>query len=170
MDEYLDDNMNNQKERPQTLLVLCILSWTSIGFSLITSVVSFFRGPISPERMEEAKGDMLSLISEATSSGMESIADIFSKLQHMTEVYNANHYSFYGLSIIVLLVGLGGVVWMFLGKKQGFHLYIAYSLLSVIQIYLFLVPAEIPSVLTLFGLLFSGLFIFLYSRNLSWMK
>jgi len=170
MDEYVDDNMNNQKERPQMLLVLCILSWVSIGFSLITNVISFFRGPISSERMGEAKGDMLSLINEAKSSGMDLIADVFTKLQHMTEVYNANHYSFYGLNIIVLLIGLGGVVWMFLGKKQGFHLYIGYSLLSVIQIYFFLIPSEIPSAFTILGLLFSGLFIFLYSRNLSWMK
>ena len=170
MDEYLDDNMNTQKERPQMLLVLSVLSWVYIGFSLITNLSAFFRGPISPERMEEAKADMLGLINEAQNAGMGSVAEMFSTLQHMTEVYNAHHYTFYGFSLLVLALGLFGVIQMFLGRKQGFHIYIGYSILSVVQVYFFLSPAEIPNAMTIFGVLISALFVLLYSRNLNWMK
>lgn len=166
----MEDYNKDQKERPQKLLILCILSWIYIGFLLLTNLTSFMRGPISSERMEDSKADMLGLINEAENSGMGSIAEMFSKIQHMTEVYNSNHYSFYGTALIILSIGLLGVFWMFFGKKQGFHVYIGYSILSVVQVYLFLSPAEIPNAITIMGVLFSGLFIFLYSRSLFWMK
>jgi|TARA_R110000737_G_scaffold350964_1_gene391640 hypothetical protein len=166
----MEDYTPEQKERPQGLLVLCILSWVFIGFSLMTNLLTFFRGPISAEAMDDRKADMLGLINEAQNSGMGSFAEMFTQIQHMIEVYNANHYSFYGVTLLILGVGLLGVIWMFLGKKQGFHVYIGYSILSVVQIYLFLSPAEIPSAITIFGVIISTLFIFLYSRNLSWMK
>lgn len=166
----MEDYSTEQKERPQMLLVLCILSWVFIGFSLITNLQTFIRGPISEEAMGTAKADMLGLINEAQNAGMGSIAEMFAKVQHMLEVYNANHYSFYGLTLLILGIGLLGVIWMFLGKKQGFHIYIAYSILSVVEIYMFLSPSEIPNAFTIFGVLISALFIFLYSRTLSWMK
>jgi hypothetical protein len=166
----MEDYTNEQKERPQMLSVLSILSWIYIGFSLITNLISFLSGPISAEQMDENRADMLGLINEAESTGMGSVAEIFTKIQHMTEVYNAHHYSFYGLTLLILVAGLVGVLRMFQGKKQGFHLYIGYSILSVVQIYLYLSPAEIPNAITIFGVLISALFIFLYSRNLNWMK
>jgi hypothetical protein len=170
MDEYLDDNKSTQEERPQMLLVLCVLSWVYIGFSLITNIMALLRGPISVERMDEAKADMLGLIKEAQSAGMDSIADLFSKLQHMTEVYNAHHYAFYSIIISIFAIGLYGVIQMFLGKRLGFHIYIGYCILSAIHVYFFLTPAEIPSIITIFGISISVLFIYLYSRNLNWMK
>jgi hypothetical protein len=166
----MEDYTNEQKQRPQMVLVLGILSWIYIGFGLIATLNSFISGPISAERMEETKADMLGLINEAQNNDMASVAEMFAQIQHMQEVYNAHHYVFYGLSLFILAIGLLGVIWMFLGKKIGFHVYIGYSILSVTQIYLFLSPAEIPSVITVFGVILSSLFIFLYSRNLHWMK
>jgi hypothetical protein len=36
--------------------------------------------------------------------------------------------------------------------------------------YLIISPADVPSAVIVVNLLISGLFIFLYSRNLTWMK
>ncbi|MGJ8661508.1 MAG: hypothetical protein ACSHXL_05695 [Bacteroidota bacterium] len=166
MEEYTKEH----NQRPQMLLVLCILSWISIGFSFLTNLLALLRGPFSPEQMEESKANMLGLVKEIENSGMDSFADMFSKVQHMAEVYNANHYAFYTFSILIFAVGLYGVIQMFIGKKIGFHLYIIYSILAVVQVYFFLTPAEIPNSITIIGVIISALFIFLYSRTLNWMK
>ncbi len=166
MEEYTE----KEQERPQMLLVLCILSWISIGFSLITNVFALARGPFTVEQMEDTRANMLGLVNEIQSNGMDSLAEMFSKIQHMTEVYNANHYAFYFSAILIFAIGLVGVIQMFNGKKLGFHLYIIYSILAVTQVYFFMSPQEIPSAITVIAVVFSALFIFLYSRNLSWLK
>jgi hypothetical protein len=69
----------------------------------------------------------------------------------------------------VLLIGLLGALMMWQAKKLGFHLYIGYSLLAIIQIYFFVSPSDVPSFVVIWGLLMSVLFVFMYSRNLKWM-
>ena len=84
--------------------------------------------------------------------------------------YQESFYSFQLVQFLCIGCGLAGAIWMFKGKKIGFHLYIIYSLISLGSMYIFIPFSEVPSYSILFNGLFSGLFIWMYSRNLSWLK
>jgi hypothetical protein len=146
------------------------LSWVNIGFSLLTGTVKWLSGPLSSAEMKGTKVEMLTLMNEMKDNGMDSIYEFFSKVLHLTEVFNQQHYWVYGLTVLFLIIGLVGVYLMFVGKKTGFHLYIIYCLLTTVHIYFFLSPAEVPTLMTIWSIFISGLFIFLYSRHLSWLK
>jgi hypothetical protein len=67
-------------------------------------------------------------------------------------------------------IGLNGVIFMLKGRKLGFHLYIVYNLIALISIYASAPASEIPSFyFILFGII-SSVFIFMFSRNLKFMK
>lgn len=152
------------------LLVLCILSWIYTGLGLITSLMGLLRGPLSAEKMKEVKVNLLGLLKETEALESDVVTDMVAKSIRITEVQNQHHYAVYSLTLLVILIGIYGVYNMFQGKKIGFHLYIIYSLLSVTQIYFFMKVSEVSTVSAIFGFVLSGLFIFLYSRNLKWMK
>ena len=101
---------------------------------------------------------------------MPAFAEMMEQIQRMSESANAHFYANTLVSMLILGLGIMGAVLMLRGKKLGFHLYIGYSLLAVLQLYFFASPADIPTVAVVLGLLFSGLFVFLYSRNLPWLN
>lgn len=171
MSHYNSTDENSiPEERPKFLLVLCILTWVSTGFSLLAGVGRLIGGPLSAEKMKEGKIEMLTLMNEMRENGMDSFAEFFAKTQHMTEVFNANHYGFYSLTVFNLLIGIAGAYLMYNAKKLGFHLYIIYSILGVSMVYFYLSPEQVPTLLTLWGAGISAIFIFMYSRNLAWLK
>lgn len=169
MENQLDYNQQ-PAERPTFLKVLCILSFISIGLSLIFSLGSVFGGPQSEEEMVAQKVELLEANEELRDSGMDGFADMMEQMTRMNESINANFYMASVVSILALLIGFYGVFSMWQGKKLGFHLYIVYSLISVGQLYLFVSPADIPSIAIIFNLIVAAVFILLYSRNLLWMK
>lgn len=169
MENQLDYNQQ-PAERPTFLKVLCILSFISIGLSFIFSLGSVFGGPQSEEEMVAQKVELLEANEELRDNGMDGFADMMEQMTRMNESINANFYMASVVSILALLIGFYGVFSMWQGKKLGFHLYIVYSLISVGQLYLFVSPADIPSIAIIFNLIVAGVFILLYSRNLYWMK
>jgi hypothetical protein len=157
-------------KRPNFLTVLCILTLVNTGLSVITSVVSLLHGPISEDEMMAQRVQFLKLADEMHSMDMSGFAEMMDQIQRMSEAANAHFYPNTLLSLCILGLGVAGSIFMLKGRKLGFHLYIAYSLLAVLQLYFFASPADIPTVAVVFGLLFSGLFIFLYSKNLHWIN
>lgn len=171
MTEVIEPISDEQRDpRPGFLTVLCVLSFISTGLSLISGLVNFVLGPSSEEEMLEAKVEMTKAISDLKEVGMASWVDFMEKVQAMTEQINDNFYLASTLSLITVIIGFYGVIKMWKGFKIGFHLYIAYCLLSIVTLYLYISPENIPSWLVIFNLLFSGLFIFMYSRNLKWLR
>jgi len=120
--------------------------------------------------MKTARVDALESIAELNNAGMESLARLTEKLNAVSEALNAQHLAVQSVNLVVLAMGILGVIWMYLGKKQGFHLYIIYTLASICSVYLFVSAAVVPTSMTLMGFLLGGLFVFLYSRHLHWMK
>ncbi len=161
---------SNKENRPGRLLVLCILSWVNIGFSLVISAYQLLSGPTPEGKIIASQAELKGAILEMRDSGMHYLADVLEKFSDMTAVLNNYHYEHGLLTISILIFGLIGVSFMFLGKKLGFHLYIIYSILSLGQLYVFFSASEIPSMLTYYELIISGIFIALYSRSLIWMK
>ena len=90
--------------------------------------------------------------------------------ERMMEGLNAHFYASTSVALLVLMTGLSAAILMWTGRKIGFHVYIAFSLISVLQVYLFVPPSDIPSIIIILNLLISGVFIFMYSRNLKWLQ
>lgn len=166
------DNMNPEAAtpRPTFLKVLCILSFISIGLSLVVSLGSLAYGPQSAEQMEDSSAMMMEATDDMRSKGMTGMADLFDQIQRMSVSMNENFYQSTLMTLVVLGIGLYGVLIMWKGRKLGFHLYIIYSLVSIGQLYLFVRPADIPSFIIIWNVIISGIFIIMYSRNLHWLK
>jgi hypothetical protein len=156
--------------RPVLLWVLCILTFINTGFSLLSLTGSVLNGPLTEEQLDKQRVEFAETADEMRSAGLYGFADMMDQLQRMSESVNQHFYANVSVSFLVLCLGIVGAVFMFVGKKSGFHLYIAYSLLAILQMYFFTSVANIPTVLVVMSLIFSALFIFLYAKNLSWMR
>lgn len=168
--ESIDEISTGREPRPSFLTVLCVLSFIFIGFSILFGLFGLAQGPMSEDKMIEMKVELTKSADEMRSLDMEGFAGMMEKISRMSESINANFYSSSILSLIIMGLGLFGVIKMWKGFKIGFHLYIGYSLLTIIQVYFFVSPADIPTFIVVWNLLFSALFIFMYSRNLKWLS
>lgn len=164
------DNTQPEEKRPTLLLVLCILTFINTGLTILTSLVQLVAGPSSEEQMLAEKVQLTKSANELKDAGMDAFAGLIEQMMAMTADIQANFYIAMTVAFVAPLLGLFGALQMFQGKKLGFHFYIIYNLISVGGIYLYVSPENIPSISIIFGLLLSGLYIFLYSRNLHWMN
>lgn len=171
MEDVLEQNeINSNEPRPVFLIVLCILSYIWIGFSLLFTLLSVSHGPSTKDEMISNKARISKSMNDMREAGMESWIPTFKKIEIMSEKLNENYYLMTAISVLALLLGLFGVISMWKGKKNGFHFYIIYSILASCQVYFFVSPDYVPTFLILLNLIISGLFVFMYSRNLHWLK
>jgi len=168
------DNIDNgivqqDQPRPGFLTTLCVLTFITTGLGVFSAISSLISGKLSDDQMLESKVALAQSISQLKEAGMDSWVGMMEKIQAMT--IQANDHFFLGtmLSFIAASIGVFAAMKMWKGYKQGFHFYIIYSLISVGSIYLYISPSNIPSIIIVANLLISGLFIFMYSRNLHWM-
>ncbi len=159
-----------KEPRPSFLTTLCVLSFISVGLTILSSFFGLLGGPMSEDELLKQKIDLTKSADELRSLDVESMAVMIEKLQRMTESINQHFYASTVMNILVACVGLFGVLSMWSGKKMGFQVYMAYSLLTVIQVYFFVAPADIPLFLVVWNVLISALFVFLYSRNVKWLE
>jgi len=157
-------------KRPVFLTVLCILTFVTSGFSLIGLITSAVSGPASPDELEQSMAVAMQSVNQLRDMGADNAADLFEKVFHWTEYMNQSFYLMLLVNCITFALGLGGALLMWSGRKIGFHSYILYNILGTASIY-FAVPAsEVPTVIIILQVVFSLIFIFMYSRNLHWMK
>jgi len=119
--------------------------------------------------MLASKVQMTQSMTQLKEVGMYSLSDMMAKIQAMAEQINENFYLATIIALISTGLGLFSIVKMWKGDRLGFHLYIVYSLISIAGLYLYVSPQNIPSVVIVFNLIVSGIFILMYSRNLKWM-
>ena len=161
---------DEQKQFPRGLKIVAILSLVSVGFSLISDFFQFFKGKLTSEDLLDEKVKLLQVAKNFSGETADVMKESAKTLFQINTILNESFYSYHIVSTLILLIGLAGVVFMLKLNKVGFHLYIVYCLLSIINLYLFL-PAHFVSMNSLFiALGTSGLFIWLYSRNLKFMK
>lgn len=166
------DNINDENApRPKFLTVLCILTFISTGMSLVSGLYNLaFVGKQSDEQMLDTKVQLTKSISDMKEMGMTGFAEMMEKINRMTIEINENFYLASMISLVTVGIGLFGAIKMWKGFKLGFHLYIVYNLLVVGAIYLYVSPQNIPSVVVITNIILSAIFVFMYSRNLKWMK
>ena len=169
MNELDNQLVEQEKPRPGFLTTLCVLTFITTGLGVFSAISSLISGPLSDEQMLESKVALAKSIDQLKGARMDSWVGMMEKIQAMT--IEANDHFFIGtmLSFVAASIGVFAAIKMWKGYKQGFHFYIIYSLISVGSIYLYITPSNIPSFIIVANLLISGLFIFMYSRNLHWM-
>jgi hypothetical protein len=168
--QLIKDNQNQKEPRPSFLTTLCVLSFISTGLTILSSIFGLLGGPMNEEELLKQKVELTKSADELRSLDAESFAVMIEKLQRMMESINEHFYASTFLSVIVAGLGLFGVLQMWSGKKMGFQIYMAYSLITIVQTYLFVAPADIPLFVIVWNVLIAALFIFLYSRNVKWLE
>ncbi|MFK7785106.1 MAG: hypothetical protein AB8B56_08320 [Crocinitomicaceae bacterium] len=168
MTEVLEQQ--EEDRRPPMLLVLSILSLISIGLSLILTLFQFASGPLDEDEIMKQRVDMATLKSDLRKAGMTQFVAFYDKIQAMSEETNDKFYLSSVVTLLTYLIGLFGVIFMLRRRKLGFHMYIVYCLLAIGGMLLYVSPENIPIMVPIVSLILSGLFIFLYSRTLHWMK
>lgn len=171
MEDLIENQEINSKEpMPVFLKVLCILSYIGVGLTIIPNLVRLLMGPYSEEEMLQQKVIMTELIEKMEDMGSDFGVTTYRKMIIMTENLNTHFYASTGLIIVGALIGLYGVIQMWQRKKIGFHFYIVYSILAISQVYFFVSPVYVPTFILIWNVFISGLFVFMYSRNLKWMN
>ena len=135
---------DTQPKRPNMLTILCILTFIWSGLYLFSNLViaGFYDVflQIAPEISEKFK---LPGIDQLLAPGPV----------------------FFIVSAVLFAGSIAGAILMMRQKKAGFHIYTIFQILLILATMYFLhLPAP-----GLFDLVFSGLFIYLYSMNLKFM-
>jgi len=164
------------EKRPKFLFVISILSFVHIGFTVMTSIFGVLGGKLSPEELETSKlqfaesQEQLDTLAQSEKVDLSYWSEILTKLEIMSDNMYANFVAYNGLMLLVALFAAIAVYLMFIGKKLGFHLYIVYCFLYIIQSYFFTTPSDVPTFVIVLNTLYGGIWVFMYSRNLKWMK
>ena len=167
------ENSKKSSKRPMGLVVLFVLTLITAGSQLFSSIAGVFNGRPDKSVFDAVKVENARLINEIKKYGQdinEEWIDIIRQMENVTlaTLENFQLYSF--LLLLISALGLYGAFKMFKGYKLGFHLYIAYSFLSLIQYYFVVTPSEIPMFTILANGLISLFFIVMYARYLHWMR
>ena len=154
---------------PRFLLTLVILTLLNTGLALLGGVFSLVVGKPSEKEILASKVQMAKSIVELKKVNLEYFVDVFTKMEAINDAMYANFIMFNVLGVFIALIGAASAFMMLKRMKLGFHAYIVYSFLSILSVYAFVAPVNVPSILILINTIFAGLFVFLYSRNLKWL-
>ena len=172
-EHYFEEEQEiNQKpvKRPTLLTVLCVLSFVAIGFSIIGLLIALISGKPSAEEIENTYNMSMQAAREMKAKNMLGFAEFFEQAAELSSYQQQNYWKVMAMNILTTGSGLIGVLMMFKGKRLGFHIYIVYNLLSVGGSFLIIPSYMVQFATVLTGFVFSGLFDYLYSRNLKWMN
>ncbi len=155
-------------QRPKFLLILVILSSINIFSSLVAALIAVLGTNPDLEMIKEAKLEFAKMHEQLENAGASDFLYIVDQMESVT-LSMFNHFQTYNsVQLIFLLFGLIGVILMSLRKKAGFHFYIIYSIGLVLMPYFFNPMSQIPTILTIVGVIYGAIWVFLYSRNLHW--
>jgi hypothetical protein len=170
----MEDNFNyeetNIQKRPTFLKVLCILTFINIGFGILGLLIGVMSGKASATELEQSAAAITQIANDVRSHGSVGLANMLEQVNDMAFYANENHWMAMGLTALAITAGFLGAVWMYNGKKSGFHSYIIYNVIALFGVYVYIPSESIPVFSIVVNGIFSLIFIFMYSRNLHWMK
>jgi hypothetical protein len=157
-------------KRPVFLLVLVIMSSINIGISTMGALSAILGAKPDASMIKEAQLDFAKMRDQLEAANGSDFIYIVDQMESVTMNMFAHFHTYNSIQFIFLLLGLTGVILMFQRKRLGFHFYIVYSLGLVLLPYFFNAMQQIPTILTIVGVLYGALWVFLYSRNLHWVN
>ena len=158
-----------KEKTPKFLLVLLILTWLNTGLAILGGISGLLMGKPSEKEILASKVQMAKSIVEFKKANLEYFVDLLQKIEGITDAMYANFLMFNLLALLIAGIGATSAVMMFKTMKLGFHCYIIYSFLSILSVYAFVAPSNVPTILIVANTIFAGLFVFMYSRNLKWL-
>lgn len=164
------EEVEPRKKRPVFLTVLGILTFINSGFGLFKVLLSFLSGPASSDEIEQVVAEGMKGINDARAQGMNGFADTMEKVLNSIHYANDSHLLSTSLDFLIYTLAIAGAILMFRGQKTGFHVYIIGCLLCICSYYFYIPAAEVSGLAVGYFIFTSGLFIFLYSRNLKWLR
>jgi predicted ferric reductase len=169
MEEQQIDSIQSSK-RPTFLTVLCILTFVFAGFATLSFILKLANGQPDFGLIEPELAKIQAQANQMREIGNPAFAHMFEKLINQQHIIFEKYMVYHLLHLIMFVVGLLGALFMFRGKKLGFHLYIIYSILYTFLEYIFFAPENVVWFTSISGLIISGGFVLMYSRNLKWLK
>jgi len=164
------NNPQLSEKRPVFLTVLCILTLVSCGFSFFGLLINLMQGPASIEALEAAETALLQVANDARAQNMGAAAEMMEKVAAFGFYTNEKFYTVLSMNALSTGLGLGGAILMLRRRKIGFHSYILYNIVAIVTIYMAVPVKEVPAILTIVNVIISAIFIFMYSRNLKWLR
>jgi hypothetical protein len=161
----------NEKKRPTFLTVLVVLTWISVAMMILTNLTGLVSGPLTEDALVEQELKAAEQIAEMKSNGQgEFLHFIEIGVERSRYLHEQKFYFSTILSLLISLLGAyaGWLLWSL--KKFGFHLYIVYSLIGILQSYMVYPIDMVLNAEVYFNLAVSGLFVLMYSRNLHILK
>jgi hypothetical protein len=156
---------------PRRLKILCILTFINTGIAILGGVFNLVSGPPNKLEIKKENIEMQKLITQLKGLGSsKETIELVEKFQLITNAIYDNFFFYTTISALIVLLGFFSAFLMLKKNIYGFHIYIIYSLLSSASLYLIVSPDQLPSAVIIVNLMISGLFIYLYSRSLSWLK
>ena len=169
-DFEIQDEPIVKKKRPVFLLVLVILSSINISVSLLGSFSGMLGAKPDAKMIKQAKLEFANMREQLEEGGAADFTYIIDQMESVTDNMFKHFQAYNSVQFLILVLGLAGVILMYQRRKLGFHFYIIYSLGLVVLPYLFNPITGIPTILTIVGILYGGVWVLLYSRNLHWME
>jgi len=168
--EIQEESAEIKKKRPVFLLVLVILSSLNIGVATIGALSGMLGAQPDKAMIKSAKLEFANMREQLEEGGAGAYTYLIDQMEGVTNNMFKHFQAYNSFQFLILVLGLTGVIFMYGGKKLGFHFYIIYSLGLVLLPYFFNLITGIPTILTIVGILYGGLWVFLYSRNLHWLQ
>ncbi|MEN9994616.1 MAG: hypothetical protein RL762_1273 [Bacteroidota bacterium] len=169
-DFEIQDELIVKKKRPVFLLVLVILSSLNISVSLLGSFSGMLGAKPDAKMIKQAKLEFANMREQLEEGGAADFTYIIDQMEGITNNMFKYFQAYNSVQFLILVLGLTGVILMYQRRKLGFHFYIIYSLGLVVLPYLFNPITGIPTILSIVGILYGGVWVLLYSRNLHWME
>lgn len=167
--EEMNEMQVAEEKRPKLLTVLGILTFVSLGGQFFLLMFRLIRGRLSDEELIEQNVQTAQALKIFKLDGPE-LTQAMETSSLILKQENDSFLLVQMIAVITIGLGLAGVLMMFKRNKLGFHLYIIYSLIGIGGIFLYLSSDLVTFPSLFFSLFMAGLFIFLYSRNLKWLK
>ncbi|MFN5506879.1 MAG: hypothetical protein ACK48O_09095 [Flavobacteriia bacterium] len=168
--EMQENEVEFKKKRPVFLLVLVILSGVNLVFSLFGAMGGMLGAKPDKAMYKSAKLEFANMREQLEQANADDFIYIVEQMEGITNNMFKHFQAYNTYQFLVLLLGLFGVVLMYKGRKLGFHFYILYSIGLVVIPYVFNPISGIPAILTIVGVIYGGIWVLLYSRNLHWMQ
>ncbi|MGD2033863.1 MAG: hypothetical protein PVF73_02330 [Bacteroidales bacterium] len=158
-----------QESRPTFLTVICIISFIGLGITVINNLASLAFGAFSGSLYSLIQGSFEQALNDidatdpAASAFVEQIFDSILKLFEVMPLLA-------GISLILTVTALVGVIFMWNLKKTGFYLFTGAKVIMIF-IPMILIGMNFMSAMMAIGTLFvAAVFITLYALNLKAMK
>lgn len=136
---YVEDySFSSLKSRPKLLNILLIISSIFLIATLTSVTQKLINGPLTQVQLEQEMIDLYGTPTILKSNGFDDNAiQSVQVIVENSKYINNNVFYLSNISLLVtVMIGFSGVFLMFFLKKAGFYIYIIYSILPIISMYL----------------------------------